>query len=203
MTAADSGSAAAPVVYRASENGKARLEGGVSLDPAAFKPVTDAAVLARLDPAVRDKVRVCDLSGKAGPISRNSRLPFTDRQWLPGSTSTISRCRWRDGPTLRRPSAGWATFSKAVDTGLPKADAADPAMRKAHPGSFLFDDPRPARWNLSEGVWLLGYWTHDWCDEVIRVASYDKEKKVIALAAPTATASTAALGARPSGDSSP
>jgi len=59
-----------------------------------------------------------------------------------------------------------------------------PALRKARPGSFVFDDPRPARWNLAEGVWLLGYWTHDWCDEVIRVASYDREAKVIALAAP-------------------
>ena len=84
---------------------------------------------------------------------------------------------------MRRP-AGWAGFTKAVDTGLPKADATDPALRKPHPGSFVFDDPRPARWNLQEGVWLLGYWTHDWCDEVIRVASYDKERKVITLAAP-------------------
>jgi hypothetical protein len=76
------------------------------------------------------------------------------------------------------------TFSKAVDTGLPQPEAADPALHKLRPGSFLFDDPRPARWNLSEGVWLLGYWTHDWSDEVIRIASYDTESKVITLAAP-------------------
>ena len=79
---------------------------------------------------------------------------------------------------------GWATFSKAVDSGLPQAKAADPARRKPHPGSFLFDDPRPARWNLKEGVWLLGYWTHDWSDEVIRMADYDRQKQVVTLAAP-------------------
>ena len=48
----------------------------------------------------------------------------------------------------------------------------------------MLDDPRPSRWNLDEGVWLLGYWTHDWCDEVIRVAAYDKEKKIVTMAAP-------------------
>ncbi len=56
--------------------------------------------------------------------------------------------------------------------------------RKARPGSFEFSDSRPARWNVDEGVWLQGYWTHDWSDEVIRVASYDKATQVIALAAP-------------------
>ena len=184
LTAADSGSAAAPVIYRASESGKARLQGGVTLDPAAFKPVTDAAVLARLDPAVRDKVRVCDLSGKAWATFPEFKTAFHGAPaapWLYVDHQPMPLARW---PNATAADAGWASFSKAVDTGLPKPNAADPAMRKARPGSFLFDDPRPARWNLSEGVWLLGYWTHDWCDEVIRVASYDKEKKVIALAAP-------------------
>ncbi len=37
---------------------------------------------------------------------------------------------------------------------------------------------------MEEGVWLLGYWTHDWSDEVIRVAAYDANKKVITMAAP-------------------
>ena len=62
LTAEDSGSEGAPVVYRAQKRGQARLHGGITLDAADFTAVTDPAVLARLDPSVREQVRVCDLS---------------------------------------------------------------------------------------------------------------------------------------------
>ena len=64
LSAEDSGTMEAPVVYRARQGGKVRVQGGVALDPASLKPVTDAATLSRLDATVRDKVRVCDLSAK-------------------------------------------------------------------------------------------------------------------------------------------
>jgi hypothetical protein len=184
LTAADSGTAEAPVVYRAREIGKTRLLGGVVLDASSFQPVTDAAVLPRLDPAVRGQVRVCDLSAKAPGTLPEFKTAFhgsPTAPWLYVDHRPMTLARW---PNADAPNAGWAGFSKAVDTGLPKPDAADPALHKLHPGAFVFDDPRPARWNLQEGVWLLGYWTHDWCDEVIRVGSYDKETKIVTLAAP-------------------
>ena len=184
LSAEDGGTAEAPVVYRAQKRGKARIQGGFALEPSAFKKVTDEAVLARLDAAVRGKVLVCDLSGKVPGVFETFKKSYSGvpaAPWLYVDRQPMTLARW---PNADAPEAGWAGFSKAIDTGLPKADAQDPALRKAHPGAFEFDDPRPARWNLEEGVWLLGYWTHDWCDEVIRIASYDKEKKVIALAAP-------------------
>lgn len=184
LTAADGGTAEAPVVYRARDARKSRLQGGVALDPASFKPVTDSAVLSRLDPAVRAKVRVCDLSSKAPggfPEFKTAFRGAPAAPWLYVNHQPMTLARW---PNAAASDGPWATFSKAVDNGLPQPDAADPALRKPHPGSFVFDDPRPARWNLPQGVWLLGYWTHDWSDEVIRVASYDKQSKVITLAAP-------------------
>lgn len=184
FSAADSGTAGAPVVYRARKSGTARLQGGVSLEPSSFKAVAEATVLARLDKAVRDKVLVCDLSTvipAAFPEFKTAFHGAPAAPWLYVNHQPMTLARW---PNTAAAEAGWASFSKAVDTGLPNPKAADPAMHKAHPGSFLFDDPRPAGWNLAAGVWLLGYWTHDWSDEVIRVASYDREKKIIALAAP-------------------
>lgn len=180
----DGGTAEAPVVYRALKRGQARIHGGPALAPASFQPLTDERVLARLDPAVRSRVLACDVSAEAGSgfaAFKASYQGVPAGPWLYVDRQPMTLARW---PNADAPDAGWAGFSKAVDTGLPKPDAADPALRKAHPGSFVFDDPRPARWNVAEGVWLLGYWTHDWCDEVIRVASYDKENKVVALAAP-------------------
>ena len=184
LSAVDSGTADAPVIYRARETGKARFQGGVTLAPAAFQPVRDAAVLSRLNPAVRERVRVCDLTAKAPaafPALKTAFHGSPAAPWLYVNQRPMTLARW---PNASAADAGWARFSKAIDTGLPKPDAPDPALHKSRPGSFVFDDPRPARWNLSEGVWLLGYWTHDWSDEVIRIASYDKQQQVITLAAP-------------------
>jgi hypothetical protein len=62
--------------------------------------------------------------------------------WLYVNHQPMTLAHW---PNLTATYAGWAGFSKALDTGLPRPDAMDPALRKAHPGSFLFEDPRPAR----------------------------------------------------------
>jgi hypothetical protein len=59
LTAADSGTRDAPVVYRAQRKGTAVLYGGTRLR--GFEPVKDPNVLGRLPAAVRDKVRQCDL----------------------------------------------------------------------------------------------------------------------------------------------
>jgi hypothetical protein len=186
LSVADSGTAQAPVVFRAAEVGRARLMGGVRLVSSDFRPVADAAVRSRLEAAVRGKVLVCDLSAKvpgAFPMLQTAFHGAPVAPWLFVNHHPMTLARW---PNTAASNAGWARFNKAVDTGLPQPDATDPALQKLHPGAFVFDDPRPARWNLSEGVWLLGYWTHDWCDEVIRIASYDPARKIIALAAPHA-----------------
>ena len=184
LNATDSGTAGAPTIYRARTTGQAHVWGGMALEPSSFKPVTDLSVRARLDVTVRDKVLVYDLSTQlpgAVPEFKTAFQGVPAPPWLYVNHRPMTLARW---PNLTATNAGWASFSKALDTGLPKPDAADPALRQAHPGAFLFEDSRPARWNVSEGVWLMGYWTHDWSDEVIRIASYDKDKKVIALAAP-------------------
>jgi len=185
LTAEDGGSATAPIAYRATEPGTVHLHGGATLEPESFRPVTDREVLARLDPAVRGKVLERDVTDVAGggfaEFTVDQRVP--SGPWLYAGRSPMTLARW---PNADAPDAGWASFSAAVDKGLPMAEAEDPALRQPRPGSFVLDDPRPARWRLDDGVWLLGYWTHDWCEEAIRIASYDPHGKVIALAAPHA-----------------
>jgi hypothetical protein len=59
LTAADSGTEAAPIVYRADKKGTAVLYGGARLS--GFAPVYDPAVLGRLPEEARGKVFQCDL----------------------------------------------------------------------------------------------------------------------------------------------
>ncbi len=59
LTAADSGTAQTPIVWRSYPGETARLLGGRLLT--GFQPVSDAEVLARLNEKARDHVRVVDL----------------------------------------------------------------------------------------------------------------------------------------------
>ena len=182
LTGEDGGSATAPVVYRATRPGTARLIGGMMLEPRTFKPVEDPAVSGRLDPAVRDQVRVGSVAGigQIAPLKPAYR-GVPDGPWLYFDGRPMTLARW---PNESAPDGGWAKFTKAIDKGLPQPGAGDPSLRVAHGGAFEFADPRVARWRIDDGVWLWGYWTHDWYDEVIRVAGYDEAAKVIRLAAP-------------------
>ena len=184
LTSEDSGTPESPVVYRAQEAGSARIQGGITLPPAAFGRVTDPAVLSRLGPEARGQVLVCDLSdrlpGGLTPLATAFRGAPAG-PWLYFNERPMTLARW---PNQDAPGNGWAEFTKAVDTGLPQPDSADPALHRARPGSFVLDDPRPDRWRIEDGVWLLGYWTHDWSDEVLRIGAYDRDRKMVTLAAP-------------------
>ncbi|GAA5508630.1 right-handed parallel beta-helix repeat-containing protein [Novipirellula caenicola] len=183
LTAEDGGTTEAPVIYQAIEPGSVRIRGSEALPPATFVPVSDEAIRSRLDDSVRDKILVCDISSvvpAAFPSWKVSFRGVPSAPWLYVNHHPKPIARW---PNLDTPEQGWAGFSKAIDTGLADPKSPDPTRRKARGGSFEFNDPRPARWNLDEGVWLEGYWTHDWYDEVIRVESYDAANKVIKLAA--------------------
>ncbi len=181
----DGGTAGAPVTYRALKKGSARFCGGAVLNPADFVPAADKTVLERLDPLARSRVVVCDVSAHAPPggfpefAPAYRGVPAAPLLYVNGRPMTIAR--W---PNLESDAGNWADFTKAIDTGKADPESADPVLRKERPGAFVFDDARAERWDIAKGVWLLGYWTHDWFDEVIRIAAYDRASKIVRLAAP-------------------
>ncbi len=180
LNEADSGTSDAPITYRAAQPLKTRFIGGISLSPSAFKPLTETGT--PIEPDVLPHIRVCDLSAlhpDPFPPFPNSYQGRPVPPWLYVDGESMTLARW---PNADAPNQGWATFTQAIDNGLPKPDAEDPALRKIHPGSFVFATNR--HWDIGAGVWLRGYWTHDWSDQVIRIASFDAEKGIIALSAP-------------------
>jgi len=167
LTAEDSGSSDARIVYRGYQNEPARLIGGRAVR--GFQPVTDADVLKRLDPAARGKVLQADLrslgiSDFGSAAGGGIELFFQDRP--------MTLARW--------PNQGFTHIVKLVG-GSPFQSHG----RKGDKiGNFVYEGDRPSRWVGESDVWLHGYWFWDWSDQRQRVASIDPAARVISLAPP-------------------
>lgn len=171
----DSGTASHPVIWQAAPGEKVRLTGGLMLPASAFREVADTPVLARLDPTARAHVVELDL--RALGVTNLAAFPVAYHGVPPGPELFFNQ----DRLTLARwPNAGWATIVRIVEPGSRPRDG----DRRGQAGSFEYSGDRPARWRLSEGVWLQGYWCYDWYDEVIQVAAIDSTAHHIRLAAP-------------------
>ena len=167
LTAADSGTEAAPIVYRADKQGAAVLYGGRRLD--GFIPVTDPVVLGRLPAEARGKVFQCDLK-KAGitdysPLAERgfgfTPPPSTLEVFFNGTPLTLAR--W--------PNAGFVNGGKIVQPGSKPANK---------PSVFEYLDDRHARWANAEDAWLFGYFRHGWADRTLKIRSINLTAKQVA-----------------------
>ncbi|MCC6444225.1 MAG: right-handed parallel beta-helix repeat-containing protein [Armatimonadetes bacterium] len=166
LTARDSGTSSAPVTYRPYRKEEARLVGGKEIS--AFEPVTDPAVLARLDPVGREKIVQADL--RAAGIEDFGKL--TGRGFGRAIMPSALELFFQDRPMqlARWPNGSWATI------------AAAPAGQKG--GRFSYKEDRPSRWLKTGDVWVHGYWTYDWADTYERIKSIDPQARVIATHEP-------------------
>ena len=169
----DSGTAEAPIVYRAADGEEVRLVGGKAV--ANWQPVNDAAVLKRLDPAAKGHVLQAELKAAGiadvGAYGIRFRTPPAMAE-LFFNDQRMTLARW--------PNDGWATVKKIVEQGsVPRA-----GDKGSKPGTFEYDGDRPTRWASAPAVWLCGYWCFDWYEETIRVGSIDTAKRRITFAAP-------------------
>ena len=141
--AGDSGTAGAPVVYRAAPGAEVRLTGGGEVGPG--QAVTDPAVLARLPESARGGVRVADLSAP-GPrdLGRLSVHGF-------GESSPPAEAElFCDDAPMR--------LARWPDAGFRGVEAVEGAAR------VTVDTDRPARWRGEADPWVFAYWHHDWAD---------------------------------------
>ncbi|MDR3109837.1 MAG: right-handed parallel beta-helix repeat-containing protein [Planctomycetaceae bacterium] len=204
----DSGTEKNPAVYRSETSSDvpsfgANLIGGIEIPASAFKKIDDPAILKRLDPAVHDNVFVADLNALNIPGMKDWGNNFRGRPNAPPelffNEEPMTVARW--------PNEGWTGFKTPLDSGMPHDEKAEEANKKAaekagvqfvhpgtdtakrHGGAFLYDEEtlkvrdleRIARWSIEDGVWLCGYWTHDWSDEILKVASIDVKQKILTL----------------------
>lgn len=161
----------APVVWRAACPGTVRFVGGVRLPREVFGKITDESVLGRLPEESRGKVVVADVKKLF-----HGRIPDLNEHFgsVPNGPLLYANCRHL--PLARWPNEGFTSFSQVVDHGaLVGNSPIDPSLSVFSPGAFLYSDPRAKRWRFEDGVWLAGYWTHDWDFHSVRAASYGME----------------------------
>jgi len=170
----DSGTEAAPIVYRGRPEAEVRVVGGRVVT--GWQPVTDPIVLAQLDDAARSRVLQTDLKAQG----------ITDLgEMKPGSTWAQSEpgleLFFQDQPmTLARwPNEG---FVKIVDVlGPTPVDVR--GVKGCREGIFTYDGDRPTRWTGAPDVMLHGYWFWDWADQRLKIESIDTRQRTIALPA--------------------
>jgi hypothetical protein len=177
LASVDSGiSAEAPVVWRAAKPGSVRIVGARRIPPQSFRKVTDEARLAQLPEEGRGRVWAATLDNSGGPgivraatppaiaplpdVFENVPPPTVFFGDVPGHLAT-----WPNGND-------WASFTEGVDRGTPVKFGDHTLWRN---GAFVWSHPRAARWDFSRGVWLNGYFTHDWRNCTARVGSYGNE----------------------------
>ncbi|HQK94500.1 MAG TPA: NPCBM/NEW2 domain-containing protein [Armatimonadota bacterium] len=172
----DSGEPGKPVVYRSLDAGAARLVGGLLIPPRAFAPVTDAAIITRLDASARAAVRQADLHA-LGVHELGAEWPDRFRGYVGWPELFV------DGVPMtlaRWPNEGLARVARVIDSGSKPRWAESPDR----PGVFEYEGDRPTRWLKADRVYLNGYWAYKWYNECIRVDRIDPDARTITFAAP-------------------
>jgi len=167
LEAIDSGTPDRPIVYCARKGELVRITGGVLVRE--LRPVTDRAILRRLDPAARAHVRWADLKA----------LGVSDFGSPAGGGIEVF-CNDRPMTLARWPNEG---FTRIVDV-----TEQQPFNVRGHQGSrmgaFYYEGDRPTRWTTEPDLWVHGYWFWDWSDQRHPVASIDVAKRLITVKPP-------------------
>jgi len=178
LEAEDSGTADTPIVYRACAGEEARLVGGRPVT--GWTPVTDPAVLARLDPAARGRVLQTELPAQGisdfGALQSRGfgrqRTPAHLELFFDGRVMTLAR--W--------PNDGFSTIA-----GFPPATGEDDSFGDKIgnlEAGYHYDGDRPARWRQTGDIWAHGYWAYDWANSYERIAAIDPAVRLIKTVPP-------------------
>jgi hypothetical protein len=180
LTAADSGTQDAPIVWQAAKGEKVRLLGGRPL--AGFQPVRDPALLARLAEPARSNVLRVDLS----PLGSVEFGEMKSRGFARPTAPAHCELFFGGKPMrlARWPNEGeWeriAGFPEAAGEG----DGHGGKLGKLEEG-FFYSGDRPRGWKDTSGLWVHGYWAWDWANSYERVAAIDLERHLIRTAPPS------------------
>jgi hypothetical protein len=179
LTAQDSGTPEAPIVYRAYKNEPVRLLGGRVIK--GFNPVSDPAVLSRLRESARGHVLEADWRAQGitnlGELKSRgfgrATTPAHLELFFNGRPMTLAR--WPNEGEWEKVAGFPESAGKGDDHGGKIGD---------WPGGFFYGGDRPRSWKDTTDLWVHGYWAWDWANSYERVAALDLEARLIKTAPP-------------------
>lgn len=200
LSAEDSGTAESPIIYRARQGDAVHISGGRVMT--GWKPVTDPAVVNRLDPAARSKVFQADLRAQGiteyGDLGLDAEaelqlwLARVDNQGEDAMGSSYASRGKKASPRLevffndqpmqisRWPNNDFITIQEV----LGKTEINVRGTKGCKEGIFIYEGDRPSRWAAEQDAWVEGYWFRDWAMQRQKIASLDTEKRIISVLPP-------------------
>ena len=195
LTAEDSGTPDAPIVYASAPGETASLFGGTSLQRDWFTPVTDAAVLERvISVEARVHLLECNLKTRGiadyGELSRHgyykaNTLRKTPPVMLYVGGRRMILARWPN-PSQHFPDMLWKADNHRRGV-VARSGIVDPGPGGSDPdfaergGTFSYAFDRPEFWTKATDIWLDGVFTWSWEWSYNRIAAIDTEKRQITL----------------------
>ncbi|MCR5783049.1 MAG: right-handed parallel beta-helix repeat-containing protein [Clostridia bacterium] len=197
LTEEDSGTPECPIVYTAYGDGEVILNGGVTVDSADFKPVSDQAVLDRLSPEAREKVVCADIRalgitaedyGKIYTIGSYNTASHYDGDYVGPIYSELfvndNRCS-----LARYPDEGWLKTGDVVKMGHGRESDGSKTrddnwdnIRNPESDVYKVDKDLAERinsWQTLEDVWMFGFFKYTWADASSPIGTFDFEKREI------------------------
>ena len=178
LTAADSGTANAPISWRAFGDERVRLLGGRIL--AGFVAVSDAGVLSRLDEKARGHVlqlnlREQDIQNFGEMKSRGFSRGAVSHCELFFGGRPVTLARWPNEGAWEKIAGFPETSGTSDDHGGKIGDLK---------GGFFYGGDRPRQWKDTTDLWVHGYWAWDWANSYERVESLDPDRRLVRTAPP-------------------
>ena len=167
LTAADSGEAGKPIVWKAAEGAEVTFSGTVSVEPNRFEHVTDGDILARLPEAAHDNVYVCDMNALG--LDNIGPIPKVGYGWpeLPPPLNVVM-----DGESMhmaRYPDKDFVKPSHIFAPGFNPRYTYSPNPTKEKGPIWACNDQGLKDMfdllKLEDDVWTYGYFNHTYADD--------------------------------------
>jgi len=188
----DSGTARSPIIYRAFPGETVYWDGGLVINAADFTPVTDAATLNRAHPNAREHLLQFDLntlftpqeiddfarirttgSTVGGDLEINGvRVQPPSQMELSIDNTTMQVARWPNCDTEL------VRVGNVIERGGTRFDQ---PLNRSLGGTFEIDTNRPSQWRDLDDVWIWGWVSWHFYDDIFRVRNFDLANQRITL----------------------
>ena len=192
FTAEDSGAPDCPVTYCAYGDGEVILNGGVTVDPALFAPVTQEEALSRLSEDAKRNVVCMSLADIGVTAAEYGKLyaigTYNTARYYDGDYEGPMYCELfvNDGRcTLARyPDADWLRTSEPLQIGREVPGSIENGDFVRNPPAEIYRVSRTLAdrinsWKTLDDVWMFGFFQTSWADGATPIADFDCDARTL------------------------